>query len=72
MLPVQVAKPEQTDQGRANYATEVAFAALLKTAAQAGLKLDPVMGLMYLPDEAVTTQFQSACRAVLASLASKS
>lgn len=50
---------------RVNTATEYAFGALLKAAIAEDLSRDQPMGLMYLPDESVTRQFQLACRAVL-------
>ncbi len=67
---IKVPKAEMTDLGRANFATECAFAKLLEEATHLGMKLSPVMGLMYLPDQATTRQFQEACRAVLEALGS--
>ena len=67
-MVIHVDKPEMTDYAKINFATEVACTALLDEAKKLGLPLQPVMGLMYLPDQAVTQQFQKACRAVLASL----
>jgi hypothetical protein len=63
--PIPVPQPTQTVMSRVNIATEVAFGSLLKTAMTEGLNPDQPMGLMYLPDEAVTRQFQLACQAVL-------
>ena len=51
-----------------NTAIELTFNALLAEAARLGISLNPVMGLMYLPDQATTRQFQDACRAVIALL----
>lgn len=68
-MDIEVSQPEPSDESRRNFATEVAFNALLTEAKNQGPSLKPVMGLMYLPDQAVTRQFQLACRAVLDSLA---
>ena len=61
-------RPEQTPLSKVNFATEVAFNTLVEEANKQGLAVGPVMGLMYLPDQAITRQFQEACRAVLKSL----
>ena len=68
MESTPVSKPEMTDYEKINFSTEVAFENLLKQARLMGLSANPVMGLMYLPDQATTVQFQRACRAVLSSL----
>ncbi len=60
-----------SDHAAVNTATEIAFNALMRSASAGGVSLDPVMGLMYLPDPAVTQQFQQACRAVIDSLRPK-
>jgi hypothetical protein len=72
-LTIQVPEPELTPIDKLNFATEVAFSSLLKQAAELGLISTPVstVGLMYLPVQAVTRQFQEACRAVLALLENK-
>lgn len=59
-----------TNLSKANFATECAFGALLKEATHLGMELSPVMGLMYMPEQATTRQFQEACRAVLEALGS--
>jgi hypothetical protein len=69
MEEISVPKPQQTDYLKTEEATEQAFITLITAATKMGLKITPPMGLMYLPDQAVTRQFQDACRAVLASLA---
>lgn len=69
-LTIQVPKPEMTRLAKANFATECAFGELLKEAARLGMNLNPVMGLMYMPDQATTRLFQEACRAVLEALGS--
>lgn len=56
------------DYERAQFATEVAFNALVKSANDLGLKVGPVMGLMYLPTQELTAQFQAACNAILLAL----
>ena len=65
---VEVPKPEMTDYERYQFATEVAFNALLSQAKKMGLRLLPVMGLMYLPSQEDTRKFQEACKAILDSL----
>ena len=57
--------------GKINVATECAFGTLLSIAKKLELNPLPVMGLMYLPSQEVTRQFQEACRAVLASVGVK-
>ncbi len=57
-----------SDYGRAQFATEVAFSALVKQAKELGLEVSPVMGLMYLPDQKMTRAFQVACRTILLAL----
>lgn len=61
-------KPEMTDAAKTDFATEVAFGSLIAEARKLGLSLGPVMGLLYLPSQELTRQFQNACRAVIASL----
>ena len=61
--------PPMDAYGKQVFAIEVSFTSLLNEAQQLGIPLLPVVGLMYLPDQSVTRQFQEACRAVLASLA---
>jgi hypothetical protein len=63
--------PEMTpmeDYAKVQFATEVAFGQLLAEAKKLGLPLNPVMGLMYMPTQDVTRQWQEACRAVLDAL----
>lgn len=65
---INVPKPEMTEYAKINFATEVAFSALLDEAKKLGLSLAPVMGLMYLPEQKTTSDFQAACRAIIESL----
>jgi len=62
---IDIPKPEMTDYAKINFAIEVAFNALLDQANKLGLSVQPVMGLMYLPDLSITQKFQQACREVL-------
>lgn len=71
-MTIKVPKPEMTDYERARFATEVAFNELVKQAKAMGLQISPVMGLMYLPTQALTRQFQDACKAVLLALTPES
>jgi hypothetical protein len=64
-MKVDVPKPEMTDYGRAQITIEVAFGALLKQAKESGLKITPVMGLEYLPEQDLAEPFKRACRAIL-------
>ncbi len=68
MGTINVAKPKKSDASKVNFATECAFSKLVDQAKAEGLPVAPVDGLMYLPDQAATSQFQDACRAVLKSL----
>ena len=71
MEEIEVRKPEMTDYGRAQFATEVAFGQLIESAKKVGLAVEPVMGLMYLPTQQMTAQFQQACRTILLALTPK-
>lgn len=64
-MTVDVPQPEMSDAEKVNFATETAFAELIRQAANQGLNLLPIPNLMYLPSQEVTQQFQDACRAVL-------
>lgn len=65
MKNIEFPKPEMTDYLKAQFATEVAFAALVKRAKEMGLPVEPVMGLMYLPTQEMTQAFIEACRTIL-------
>jgi hypothetical protein len=65
---IEVPEPEMTPLDKINFAIEVGFNNLIESAKNSGLPIAPVAGLMYLPDQSVTRQFQEACRAVIASL----
>jgi len=71
MEEISVPKPEMTDYGRAQFATEVAFGQLIESAKKVGMNVAPVMGLMYLPDQKLTRDFQEACRVILLALTPK-
>ena len=66
---INVPQPGMSDYGRVQFATEVAFSSLIRQAAEIGLELSPVMGLMYLSSQQLTRDFQLACRAILSALA---
>lgn len=66
-IEIAVPKPQMTEYSAINFATEVAFNSLVASAGK-HVDLNPVMGLMYLPDQDLTRQFQEACRAVIAAL----
>lgn len=68
MEEIEVPKPEMTDYAKVRTATEIAFGTLLSEAKRLGLPVLPAMGLMYMPTQEVTRQWQEACRAVLAAL----
>lgn len=57
--------PPMTDYEKIQIATENAFGVLIAEAKRLGLPVEPVMGLMYLPDQDVTRTFQTACQTVL-------
>ena len=65
---INVPKPEMDDYAKVNFATEVAFNTLVAEAKKLGLDIAPVMGLMYLPEQKLTSDFQDACRAILKSI----
>jgi hypothetical protein len=67
-MNIKVPKPGMSLKGKADFVTEIAFNSLLAESVKLGLSLNPVMGLMYLPDQALTRQFQEACRNILTSL----
>lgn len=65
---VEVPKPDPPDNlAKANTATEYAFNALVSVAIHNGLIPSDhrPMGVMYLPNQAVTRLFQEACRSVI-------
>jgi hypothetical protein len=68
---IKVPHVELDEYSKTNFATETAFNELINESRKLGLPLDPVMGLMYLPSQEVTRQFQEACRAVLSLLKEK-
>ena len=57
---IVVPHPQLSDYEKVNFSTEVAFNSLITEAKKLGLELEPVMGLMYLPDQKTTQQFQEA------------
>lgn len=59
---------KMTPNAMKEFATEVAFNALVAEAKKLGLNLAPVAGLMYLPSQQVTEQFKEVCVAVLDSI----
>lgn len=69
--PIKVPKPETNDYGRAQFATEVAFDALVAQAKNMGLKVGFTMGLLYLPSQQMTQDFKQACRSILLALTPK-
>jgi len=69
-MAIEVPTPDMPPPGegeKIDFATEVAFNALLADLKKNGVIPTwlAVMGLMYLQDEAVTRQFQDACKAVV-------
>lgn len=57
-----------SDYEKARVATEFAYGALIDRAQKSGLDVLPVMGLMYLPTQELTYEFQEACRKILMAL----
>jgi hypothetical protein len=49
-------------------ATEDCFVELVNRAKLLGIRLNPTLGLVYLPDEKVIAEFRQACRAVIEAL----
>lgn len=70
-MKIEVPAPVMTDEAKLNFATECAFTALVINAKHPGLPLKSVLGLMYLPSQDLTRQFQEVCRAIIASLEPK-
>jgi len=60
-----------TDYEKTNIATEEAFNALIESALRLKLPIDRPMGLMYLPTQEATRNFQLACRTILDILTKK-
>lgn len=66
-MDVETPEPEQSRGRNIDFATECAFATLVKRAITDGvipLAVKPY-GLMYLPEQAPTQQFKDGCRAVI-------
>jgi hypothetical protein len=70
MKDIDIGILKQTPYDNLQFATEVAWAALVDRAIQDGLlpKGDKPNGLMYMPTQGVTQQFKNACRAVIKDL----
>lgn len=67
-MEIEVPKVTMTNYGKIQFATEVCFTSLIDSAKKLGLKVDPVLGLMYMPKQETTREFQLACRKVLSDL----
>lgn len=65
---IPVPDPPADEYAAKNTATEFAFNELMRQAKASGLPIGPVMGLMYLPTQELTRNFQTACRAILDAL----
>lgn len=70
MKIINVPKVTMMPDGAKQFATEVAYNALVAEARALNIAVAPCMGLMYLPTQAVTEQFKEACAAVLKDLSS--
>jgi hypothetical protein len=68
MKSINVPKVEESTNGKIDIATELAFGCLITSSRSQQLEVLPVMGLMYMPKQETTRQFQEACRVVLAEL----
>lgn len=67
VVPVPV--PAMTDYEKENFAIETAFSEMVNEARDLGLRVAPATGLMYLPTQKLTRDFQDAGRAILRALA---
>lgn len=67
-MKIAVPQPVVDDYAKVQFATEVAFTALVKQAKDSGLNVSTAMGLMYLTTQELTRNFQEACRAILTAL----
>lgn len=61
--------PEMSDESKVQFAAEIAFNSLIFQAKKLGLSVGPVMGLVYLPNQQDTADFQDVCSRILKSLA---
>jgi hypothetical protein len=59
---------ERSEDDRIQFAIETAFGELLDAAFYEGLSINRPMGFMHLPTQKLNTDFQDACRAILAAL----
>jgi hypothetical protein len=50
------------------FGTEVAYSALIRGSVKMGMVLEPCVGLDYIPEQDVITQFKEACRQIIRSL----
>lgn len=62
---IHVPSPVMSEHKKEEIATEESFNALLNSLRKHDVKLKPVMGLMELPSQELTRQFQEACRAII-------
>jgi hypothetical protein len=69
-MVTNILKSTMTDEKRADMAMDQAFDALIRTAARAGLKLQPVIDINQFETAypAASATFKAACNAVIASL----
>lgn len=69
MSTIHVPKPQTTEHAKEQMAIEGgAFHGLITVAKAVGIELNPVMGLMELPEQKLTRDFIEACRAIIAAL----
>lgn len=69
-VPVPPLPPSalRSSYAKASFVTELAFNTLITEAIRSGLPITRPMGLMYLPEQSQTREFQEACRTILRAL----
>lgn len=70
IIPIPSEPPvvEMTNYEKARVTTEDAFDELIASAKRNGLQLSSELGLMYLPEQALTVNFQKACHEIFKAL----
>ena len=69
---MDITVPQPAKPNPVAFSTEIAFNALVNEAIKLGLRINKPMGLLYLPTQELTRNFQDACKAILVALQEKS
>ncbi len=65
---MEIPKPQITEYKLEEEVIENTFNYLIQDCARLGIKLNPVMGFVYLPNQEDTKNFKEVCRSIINSL----